>query len=78
MTYISKDDPPFLIQKGDQDCTVPVENTKMLADALKEAGLDVRYDALKGIGHGDGWFTTVFQSESNIKVVLDFLNSKLK
>jgi acetyl esterase/lipase len=78
ITYISPDDPPFLIQKGDQDCTVPVENTKMLADALKAAGLDVRYDLLTGVGHGDGWFTPVFQSEENIQTVLSFLNAKLK
>lgn len=78
ITYISSDDPPFLIQKGDQDCTVPIENTKMLADALTAAGLDVQYDLLKGVGHGDGWFTTVFQSEDNIQTVLNFLNTKLK
>jgi acetyl esterase/lipase len=77
ITYISQDDPPFLIQKGDQDCTVPVENTKMLADALQAAGLDVQYDLLKGVGHGDGRFTTVFQSEGNIQTVLNFLNTKL-
>jgi acetyl esterase/lipase len=78
ITYISQDDPPFLIQKGEQDCTVPVENTKMLADALTAAGLDVQYTLLPGVGHGDGWFTPVFQSEENIQRVLDFLNTKLK
>jgi len=78
ITYISQDDPPFFIQKGDQDCTVPIENTKMLADALNTAGLDVHYDLLKGVGHGDGWFTPVFQSEGNIQSVLNFLNTKLK
>jgi acetyl esterase/lipase len=77
MTYITPDDPPFLIQKGDQDCTVPIENTKMLADALAAAGLDVQYDLLARVGHGDGWFTTVFQSEDNIQRVLNFLNTKL-
>ncbi len=78
MSYISPDDPPFLIQKGEQDCTVPVENTKMLADALAVAGLAVQYDLLAGVGHGDGWFTTVFQSEENIETVLNFLNTHLK
>ena len=77
ITYISKDTPPFLIQKGDQDCTVPIENTKMLADALTAAGLDVQYDLLKNAGHGDMGGTPVFESESNIKKVIDFLNSKL-
>ncbi len=78
ITYISSDDPAFLIQKGDQDCTVPIENTKMLADALSAAGLDVRYDLLKGVGHGDSGSTPVFQSSSNIQTVLDFLQAKLK
>ena len=55
MTYITKDDPPFLVQKGDQDCTIAIENTKMLADALAAAGMDVHYDLLKGVGHGDGF-----------------------
>ena len=79
ITYISEDDPAFLVQKGDQDCTVPIESTKMLADALSAAGLDVRYDLLEGVGHGDGFggSTPVFESESNIQTVLDFLNTKL-
>jgi len=79
ITYISKDDPPFLIQKGDQDCTVPIENTKMLADALSAVGMDVHYDLLKNVGHGDGFGTStpVFESDSNIQSVLSFLNAKL-
>jgi predicted esterase len=47
-----------LIQKGDQDCTVPIENTKMLADALSAAGMDGHYDLLKNVGHGDGLGTS--------------------
>ncbi len=78
ITYITKDDAPFLIQKGDQDCTVPIENTKMLADALQAAGVDVHYALLEGTGHGDTGNTPVFASTSNSKVVLDFLASKLK
>ena len=80
ITYISKDDPAFLVQKGDQDCTIAIENTKMLADALAAAGMDVRYDLLKGVGHGDGFgcATPVFESESNSQALVDFLNTKLK
>jgi acetyl esterase/lipase len=80
ISYISKDDPAFLVQKGDQDCTVPIESTKMLADALSAAGLDVRYDLLEGVGHGDGYGTTapVFESDSNIQTVLDFLARTLE
>jgi len=80
MTYITTDDPPFLVQKGDQDCTIAIENTKMLADALAAAGMDVHYDLLKGVGHGDppGATTPVFESESNSQALVDFLNTKLK
>lgn len=77
ITYISADDPPFLIQKGDQDCTVPIENTKMLADALKAAGNDVQYDLLAGVGHGDSGSTLVFEGSANIQRVLAFLKEKL-
>lgn len=55
ITYFSQDDPAFLVQKGDQNCTVQIGNTKMLADALSAAGMDVRYDLLGGVGHGDGF-----------------------
>lgn len=78
ITYISPDDPPFLLQKGDQDCTVPIGQSILLADALSAAGLDVQYDLLTGVGHGDSGSTPVFQSESNIQRVVDFLNTKLK
>jgi acetyl esterase/lipase len=78
INFITEDTPPFLIQKGDQDCTVPVENTKMLADALQAAGLDVTYTLLPGAGHGDSGGTLIFESPSNIQTVLNFLKTKLK
>lgn len=78
ITYISKDDPPFLVQKGDKDCTVPIESTKMLSDALKAANQDVRFDLLAGAGHGDGSGSPIFQSAANIQVVQTFLKEKLK
>jgi acetyl esterase/lipase len=72
--YISKDTPPFLIQKGDQDCTVPIESTKMLADALSAANLDVTYTSLAGAGHGGDQFET----DENVKLVIGFLDKHLK
>jgi acetyl esterase/lipase len=74
ITYISADAPPFLIQKGDQDCTVPVENTKMLADALSAAKLDVTYTSLAGAGHGGSQFETA----ENLNLVIAFLDKYLK
>jgi acetyl esterase/lipase len=80
MSYITPDDPPFFIQKGDQDCTIAIENTKMLADALSEAKMDVQYELLKGVGHGDGFGSTtpVFESDANSQKLVDFLKAKLK
>ena len=74
--YIGKDVPPFLIQNGDNDCTVAVAQSKLLADALKAAGRDVHYDLLKGVGHGDNG-QAVFESEENIRKILEFLGSRV-
>ncbi|MFZ4660216.1 MAG: alpha/beta hydrolase fold domain-containing protein [Caldilineaceae bacterium] len=78
ISYITPDDPPFLLQKGDQDCTVPVGQSQLLADALKAAGADVRFDLLNGVGHGDSGSTLVFESAENVQVVLAFLDAKVK
>lgn len=54
MTYISKDDPPFLIIHGEQDATVPVSQSELFAAALKAAGIDVTLKVVAGRGHGTG------------------------
>jgi len=74
ITYISTDTPPFLIQKGDQDCTVSFENTKMLADALSAANLDVTFTSLAGAGHGGDQFET----DENNALMISFLDKYLK
>ncbi len=78
ITYITSDDPPFLIQKGDQDCMVPVGQSKLLFEALKSANLKVEFDLLTGAGHGDmGAPTPKFLSNANIQRVVSFLKSSL-
>jgi acetyl esterase/lipase len=54
ITYIGPDDPPFLIVHGDQDATVPHHQSELLYDALKQAGLRVRFHTVEGGGHGVG------------------------
>jgi acetyl esterase/lipase len=54
ITYVSKDDPPFLIVHGDQDPIVPHYQSEILFDALKAAGVKVRLNTVKGGGHGVG------------------------
>src|SRR5207247_3085072 len=52
ITFVSKDDPPFLILHGDKDDLVPPAQSMMLYDALKAAGVDAAYHLIKGRAHG--------------------------
>ncbi|MFB3890807.1 MAG: alpha/beta hydrolase fold domain-containing protein [Phycisphaerae bacterium] len=54
ITYIGKDCPPFLIFHGDRDVVVPINQSELLNEALKAAGVDVRYEVVKGAGHDFG------------------------
>lgn len=55
ITYVSKDDPPFLIVHGDQDSTVAHHQSEILYDALRSAGARVRFHTIEGAGHGSGF-----------------------
>lgn len=52
VTYVSGDEPPFLIVHGDRDPTVPVSQSKLLAAALKKTGTDATLHIVPGAGHG--------------------------
>ncbi|MCB9641128.1 MAG: alpha/beta hydrolase fold domain-containing protein [Myxococcales bacterium] len=54
LTYVSKDDPPFLIHHGNADCTVPYPQSEMLRDALLTVlpAASVGYRLLDGAEHG--------------------------
>jgi acetyl esterase/lipase len=54
ITYVSKDDPPFLIVHGTNDSTVPFEQAEMFHEALKQADVDVTFVKIVGGGHGIG------------------------
>ncbi len=54
ITYVSKDDPPFLIVHGTNDGTVPLQQAEMLHAALQKAGTDVTFVKIEGGGHGIG------------------------
>ena len=52
ITYVTKDDPPFLIVHGDKDPLVPHNQSQMLYDALTKAGVEVTFYTVRGGGHG--------------------------
>lgn len=74
--YITKDDPYFLIQHGDQDRNVPLQQSKNFAAALTAVlGQDkVVFEILPGAGHG----TSEFETEENLTKVFDFLDTVLE
>ena len=54
ITYVSKDDPPFLIVHGTADNTVPFEQAEMFHEALQKAGVDVTLVRITGGSHAVG------------------------
>jgi acetyl esterase/lipase len=58
LTYVSRNTPPALIVHGVDDATVPLIESSSLYDAMREAGANVQYTALPGIGHGWGGIHT--------------------
>ncbi len=49
---VSKDDPPFLIIHGSEDPGVPVDQSRRLHEALREAGVESELMIVEGAGHG--------------------------
>ena len=52
ITYVSKDDPPFLTAHGTKDPLVPFAQATELHKALKEAGVSSTLITMKNGGHG--------------------------
>lgn len=74
ITYIDKNDPPFLIMHGDNDHVVPIGQSVILAKALVDAGVEVTMKTIPGADHGGPQFNTP-QSQRLIK---EFLSRNLK
>jgi len=73
VTYITEDDPPFLIFHGTSDCTVTPGSSILLEEQLNKNGISVELHLLPGAGHGGKEFV----SPEIKKLVLDFLNKIL-
>jgi acetyl esterase/lipase len=74
ITYIGKDDPPFLILHGTGDCLVASTQSQLLYDALLKAGVKASLHLLPGLAHADRRFLT----PENEKLVNGFIDSVLK
>ncbi|HEY0072499.1 MAG TPA: alpha/beta hydrolase [Abditibacteriaceae bacterium] len=71
ITYVSKDDPPFLIMHGDKDPLVPLNQSELLRDALQKVEVSVQFQVIEGAGHG-------FGGRQINQTVKDFFDKHLK
>ncbi len=74
ITYVSKDDPPFLIVHGDKDPTVPINQSQLLFDALKRTGVSAHFHTIHGAGHGGPGFA----GQDISVMVAAFFDARLK
>ena len=74
IAYVTADDPPFLIVHGDNDLTVPYNQSELLAEALAEGGVEHIFHTVKGGAHGRGG---EFGSPQLSAMVKEFLDEKL-
>jgi len=72
ITYVTRDDPPFLILHGTKDPMVPFNQSERLAAALKEAGVSCLFVPVEGAGHGG------FRSPEVPKRIRQFFDKQLR
>jgi acetyl esterase/lipase len=53
LTFVTADDPPFLLVHGDADDAVPVQHSKLMDERLRAAGVSSELCLVAGGGHGD-------------------------
>jgi len=51
-TWVTPASPPFLIQHGERDMVVPCSQSRLLAEALQKACVEVTLDVVAGADHG--------------------------
>lgn len=74
MTYVTKDDAPFLIVHGDKDPLVPYAQSTELHGIPQKAGVPSTLVILPGAGHGG----PQFDAPETLDQVADFFGKILK
>ncbi|HKH47652.1 MAG TPA: alpha/beta hydrolase fold domain-containing protein [Thermoanaerobaculia bacterium] len=73
VSFVSPDDPPFLILHGTIDDLVAFNQSEILADALRSRGVPVSFVPVPNVGHGG----PSFSSTTNLQTVYQFLDDRL-
>ena len=74
ITYITPDDPPFLIIHGARDRLVPASQSQTLYERLKEKGVEAKLEVIESAGHGGPEFT----SPDRLRMIVEFFDRHLK
>lgn len=76
VTWVSADDPPFIIQHGGQDCTVPTNQGRRMRDALLPVlgASNVTWAEFPTDGHGG----PSFGAAANLDAIAAFFNRWLR
>jgi acetyl esterase/lipase len=74
LTYVTPDDPPFLVMHGTQDTLYPFHQSRLLVDALAAQGVPVTFTPVPNGGHGGTAWNATWVSQA----VWDFFDSTLK
>jgi acetyl esterase/lipase len=82
VTHITRDDPPFLILHGDNDTTVPLEQSQILHEQLTAAGVNSTLVVVQNAGHSfrpvpDGAVISPTEREMTT-MIADFFDRHLK
>jgi len=71
ITYVTRDDPTFLMVHGDADPLVPHNQSQLLYDALQKVKVEAKLHIVKGGGHGG------FKDPAIEKMVDEFFDTHL-
>ena len=76
MSYLSADDPPFLLIHGDADQVVPYSQSELFHAGLEETGVPVRLVRIPGGDHGPG--LVLEDGPDHVADIIGWLDQHLK
>jgi acetyl esterase/lipase len=78
VTWVSADDPPFLILHGDSDSLVPLRQSQELFERLVAAGVPAQLVVVTNGGHGFGGEDLQPSRAALVRRIVDFFDQYLK
>jgi acetyl esterase/lipase len=78
INYIDRDDPPFLMVHGEKDKIVPISQSELLATALQEKGVEVKFVRDRNLTHSYAGKNGEKFDPRLIDMAIDFFDTHLK